>query len=83
MIVLNNNPYLSLNSISQRSGVAFTTLSRIMKSEGSQRQGVSPHVVLQLVAYVTKEYRVSKIISQIDGPVGQCLKDQFGKFIFS
>jgi len=79
---LESNPYLSLNSISQRSGVAFTTLSRIMKNQGP-RQGVSPHVVLQLVAYILKEYRVAHLIKVVEGPIGKYLNEHFGKFIFS
>lgn len=72
--------FVSLNSISQRSGVAFTTLCRIWKLQ--QKSSVSPHVVLQLVAFLKKEYRVAFLLQKINGPIAELLNAHFGKFVF-
>jgi transcriptional regulator with XRE-family HTH domain len=63
-----------------RSGVAFTTLSRILK--GQQKSSVSPHVTLELVAFLKKEYRIPLLLAKLPAPIERYLSSNFGKFLF-
>jgi hypothetical protein len=77
---LNNHPSLTLNAFAQRSGVAPTTLRRLMQDES--RSEIAPHSVLALVSYVLREKKISKLIKVVDGPVGDLLRKSFDQFIF-
>jgi hypothetical protein len=71
---------LTLNALAQRSGVAATTLRRLMQEEN--RSELAPHSVLALVSYLYKEKRISHILNIVDGPIGELLKKSFDQFIF-
>lgn len=77
---LSKHPGLTMNALAQRSGVAATTLRRLMQDES--RNELAPHSVLALVSYLLKEKRISFILNKIDGPVGDLLKKSFDQFIF-
>lgn len=72
------HPNLSLRSVSLRSGVAFTTLSRLVRSNVIN---LSPHTVLNLSAFLWKEYRLECLIDQLPRTVSSYLYEHFGKFI--
>ncbi len=77
---LAKHPTLTLNALSQRSGVPATTMRRLMQEE--QRTELAPHSVLSLVSYLLKEKKISKILKSIDGPVAELLNKCFDQFIF-
>lgn len=77
---LEKHPGLSLNALAQRSGVAATTMRRLMQEE--QRSELAPHSVLALVSYLLKEKKISKILKMTDGPVAELLNKCFDQFIF-
>ena len=64
---LHQHSNLTLNALANRSGVAGTTLRRL--SQGESKGEVSPHVVLQLVAYIYKERRISKLLETCRGAI--------------
>lgn len=74
------HPSLTLNALAQRSGVAATTLRRLMQDES--RNELAPHSVLSLVSYLLREKKISRLIKMIDGPVGELLRKSFDQFIF-
>ncbi len=78
---LDQYPHLSLRSISLRSGVSFTTLSRLTKSHESVST-VSPHIVLNLSAFLWKEYRLEILLDLVPHAIGKYLLEHFGRFIF-
>lgn len=78
---LTKHPGLTLNALSQRSGIAATTLRRLMQEEN--RSELAPHSVLALVSYLLKEKRISFILNKVDGPVGELLRKSFDQFIFN
>lgn len=71
---------LTLNALAQRSGVAATTLRRLMQEES--RSEIAPHSVLALVSYLLREKKLSKLIKMTEGPVGELLNKCFNQFIF-
>jgi hypothetical protein len=77
---LNKHPGLTLNALAQRSGVAATTMRRLMQED--QRSELAPHSVLALVSYLQKEKKISKILTIMDGPVADLLRKCFDQFIF-
>ena len=74
------HPGLTLNALANRSGVAATTLRRLMQDEN--HSVLAPHTVLSLVSYLLKEKRISNLLKKIDGPVGDFLRKSFDQFIF-
>ena len=78
---LDQYPHLSLRSISLRAGVSFTTLSRLMRSQ-TNISTVSPHIVLNLSAFLWREYRLNILVDTVPQVIGKYLIDNFGKFIF-
>lgn len=77
---LEKHPGLTLNALAQRSGVAATTMRRLMQEEG--RSELAPHTVLALVSYLLKEKKISKLLKMTQGPVAELLNKCFDKFIF-
>lgn len=75
---LNTHQHLSLRSVSLRSGVAFTTLSRLVKSN---MINLSPHTVLNLSAFLWKEYRLDHLLDSLPRSISSYLFEHFGKFI--
>ncbi len=75
---LDQHPNLSLRSISLRAGVSFTTLSRLTKSNLSN---FSPHIVLNLSAFLWREYRLEVLVDTVPSVISRYLLDNFGKFI--
>jgi hypothetical protein len=77
---LQTHSSLTLNALAVRSGVAATTLRRLMQNE--DKGELAPHSVLALVAYLLREKKISKILKMIDGPVADLLNRCFDQFIF-
>jgi uncharacterized protein YjgD (DUF1641 family) len=77
---LRKHPTLTLNALAQRSGIAATTLRRLMQEE--QRSELAPHSVLALVSYLLKEKKISKILKSVQGPIAELLNKCFDQFIF-
>lgn len=77
---LEKHPGLTLNALAQRSGVAATTMRRLMQEEG--RSELAPHTVLALVSYLLKEKKISKLLKMTEGLIAQLLNKCFDKFIF-
>lgn len=75
---LERYPHLSLNAFAKRAGVSGTTLRRVANSSTMP----SPHTVLNIVSYICKEKRISKLLTIVDGPVGDLLESCFKKYIF-
>jgi len=75
---LDQHPNLSLRSISLRAGVSFTTLSRLTKSNLSN---FAPHIVLNLSAFLWREYRLEVLVDTVPSVISRYLLDNFGKFI--
>lgn len=73
---------LTLNALAQRSGVAATTLRRLMKSGETEKSELAPHSVLSLVSYLLKEKKISALLKKIEGPVAELLNRCFDQFIF-
>jgi hypothetical protein len=78
---LAQHPGLTLNALSQRSGIAATTLRRLIQEEN--RNELAPHSVLALISYLLKEKRISFLLNKIDGPVAELLKKSFDQYIFT
>ena len=77
---LDQYPHLSLRSVSLRSGVSFTTLSRLTKMHETVST-FSPHIVLNLSAFLWKEYRLEVLVDIVPNVIGKYLLEHFGKFI--
>lgn len=77
---LDQHPHLSLRSVSLRSGVSFTTLSRLTKVHETVST-FSPHIVLNLSAFLWKEYRLEILVDSVPSVIAKYLLDHFGKFI--
>ncbi len=73
------HPSLTLNAFAKRSGVGMTTLRRIVQEE--TKSGPAPHTILAITSYVKKEKNLSKILSTMQGPVGEVLKDCFSNYV--
>lgn len=73
---------LTLNALALRSGVAATTLRRLMKSTETDKSELAPHSVLSLVSYLLKEKKISLLLKKIDGPIAELLNRCFDQFIF-
>lgn len=78
---LEKHPKLTVNALAQRAGVPGTTLRRLIQDENKSE--VAPHTVLQLVSYLYKEKRISKILEVCPGEIGELLRKSFDQFIFS
>lgn len=78
---LEKHPKLTANALAQRAGVPGTTLRRLIQDENKSE--VAPHTVLQLVSYLYKEKRISKILEVCPGAIGELLRKSFDQFIFS
>jgi len=76
---LDRFPNVSINALAIRSGVGATTLRRILNL--SIKGDPSPHTILSLVSVLYKEKKLSKLLPQVAGPVGQFLRECFGQFI--
>ncbi len=72
-------PNVSINALALRSGVGATTLRRILNL--SIKGDPSPHTVLSLVSVVYKEKKLSKLLPQVQGPVGDHLRECFAQFM--
>jgi hypothetical protein len=77
---LSRHPALTVNALAGRSGVAPTTLRRLIQDES--RSEVAPHSVLALVSYLLREKKLSKLIHIVEGPVGELLRKSFDQFIY-
>jgi hypothetical protein len=77
---LNSHSSLTINALAQRSGVAPTTLRRLLQDDS--RNEIAPHTVLSLVSYLLREKNISIILKKATGPVGELLKKSFSQFIF-
>ena len=74
------HPNLSLNALATRSGVAATTMRRLMQADSMGE--LAPHSVLSLVSYLLREKKIAKILRMIEGPVAELLNRCFDQFIF-
>lgn len=77
---LANHPSLTVNALATRSGIAATTLRRLLQEE--TKSEIAPHSVLALVSYILREKKISKLLTLIDGPVGELLRKSFDQFVF-
>lgn len=73
------NPHMSMNALALKSGVGATTLRRIRSN--SIKGDPAPHTVLGLVSSITNEKRLSVLIKQFDGPIGDLLGSTFGPYV--
>jgi hypothetical protein len=75
---LDKNPYLTMNAFAKKSGVGATTLRRVVglvtKSEPA------PHTILNIVSYIHKEKKLSRLLTVVDGPIGETLNRCFASF---
>ena len=62
---LEKYPNISINALAKRSGVAATTIRRLLNQE--TKKSIAPHTVLNLVSSISKEKRLSKLIGLFDG----------------
>ena len=72
-------PHMSLNAFSLKSGVAPTTLRRIVA--GTIKNEPAPHTVLNIVSALTNEKKLSTIVNAFEGPIQEYLNDSFGNFL--
>lgn len=77
---LNTHRHLTLNALAQRSSIPLSTLRRI--HQGVQKTDLAPHTVLNLVSYVYKEKRISKVLKLVAPELREFLEKNFGSFIF-
>jgi transcriptional regulator with XRE-family HTH domain len=75
---LKRNKHASLNSLAKKSGVGATTIRRIQSS--SIKNAPSPHTVLNIMSALTNETNLEKLISMMDGEVGEYLDDAFSLY---
>jgi hypothetical protein len=75
---LEKYPNISINALAKRSGVAATTIRRLVNQE--TKKSIAPHTVLNLVSSISKEKRLGKLIGMFDGPLGDLLKENFSAF---
>lgn len=75
---LDSHPNISINGLAKRSGVAATTIRRLINQE--TKKSIAPHTVLNLVSSITKEKRLGKLLTMFDGELGELLKDNFSAF---
>ncbi|MBL6990307.1 MAG: hypothetical protein ISR65_11035 [Bacteriovoracaceae bacterium] len=74
------HPNITLNAFANRSGISNTTLRRILDESSSSIP--APHTILNVVSYLHKEKRVSKLLDKVGGAIGEILNKSFNKFIF-
>lgn len=79
-VFLERNPYLSLNGFAKNSGVSSTTLRRIVNDVTKNEP--APHTILNIVSYITKEKKISKLLDKIDGPIKEVLSKCFAQYTF-
>jgi hypothetical protein len=72
-------PHVGLNALARRSGVGATTLRRIMNA--SIKGEPAPHTVLNIVSCLYKERRLSRLLTLVDGPLGEYLRQSFGLYV--
>lgn len=72
-------PNMSVNALAAKSGVGASTLRRIL-SDGLKGDP-APHTVLNIASAVTREKRLSVLITMFDGPLGELLKETFSPFV--
>ena len=75
----NQHPRVSINGLAKRVGVGATTIRRILQS--SIKEGPAPHTILNIVSAIYKEKNLGKLLNLLDGPVGECLRENFNAFV--
>ena len=75
---LDTHPNISINGLAKRSGVAATTIRRLINQE--TKKSIAPHTVLNLVSSISKEKRLGKLLTMFEGELGELLKDNFSAF---
>lgn len=75
---LKRNKHASLNSLAKKSGVGATTIRRIHSN--SIKNSPSPHTVLNIMSALTNEKNLNKLISMLDGELGEYLGDAFSLY---
>ena len=75
---LKRNKHASLNSLAKKSGVGATTIRRIQSN--SIKTTPSPHTVLNIMSALTNETNLNKLISMLDGEVGEYLNNAFSVY---
>ena len=74
-----SHPNLSVNALSKRSGVGASTIRRLQA--GEIKGDPAPHTVLNLVSAITKEKRLSVLVTLFEGPLGELLRETFSPYI--
>lgn len=72
-------PNMSVNSLASKSGVGASTLRRILNN--GLKGDPAPHTVLNIASAVTREKRLSVLITMFDGPLGDLLKETFSPYV--
>ncbi len=72
-------PHMSINGLALKSGVAPTTLRRIVNA--STKGELASHTALNLASAVTNEKRLSVLVGLFDGPLGETLREVFGPYV--
>ena len=72
-------PNMSINGLAQKSGVGATTIRRILNND--LKGDPAPHTVLSIVSTLYKERELSKLLSLVEGPVGEMLRECYSLFI--
>lgn len=72
-------PNMSVNSLATKSGVGASTLRRILNN--GLKGDPAPHTVLNIASAVTKEKRLSVLVTMFDGPLGELLRETFSPYV--
>lgn len=75
------HPNISINGLAMRSGVGASTLRRLLND--SIKGDPAPHTVLNILSTVSKEKKLSKLITMAEGPVANMLQEAFSHFVES
>ena len=78
---LSRHPNISLNALAKNSGVAGTTLRRLMQPENKSKP--QAHIILNLSSYIYKEKNITKLVKVTNGSIRDELVNNFGNFIDS
>lgn len=73
------HPRVSINGLAKRVNVGATTIRRILQS--SIKDSPAPHTILNIVSAIYKEKHLGKLLKVVEGPVGQCLRENFNAFV--
>ncbi|OFZ51346.1 MAG: hypothetical protein A2381_06265 [Bdellovibrionales bacterium RIFOXYB1_FULL_37_110] len=72
-------PKMSINGLAQKSKVGATTIRRILNND--LKGAPAPHTVLSIVSTIYKERELSKLLSKVEGPIGEMLRECYSLFV--